>query len=233
MKIAVFGANGATGHELINQAIESGQEIVAVTRNPQQFPIQHSAVTVVEADATDPIQVQNTISGVDAVISVVGTSYSREEINVYSSSAKAYLAAMKQAGIRRLVVTSSSAVSSWEDPHWSMVKKMLVRQVLARLGRTLYADMRRMEEIVSSSSSDWTIMRPLGLANMDSPTKYEVAENHIEGSQTARRDLASALLEAVTEGKWVNQKIAVATTNKSMNLVGTIWREGIKPKLQK
>lgn len=231
MKIVVFGANGATGHEIITQAIDLNQEIVAITRNPNQFPIQHPAVTIIKADATDLNQVREAIDGAEAIISVVGTTYSREDINLYSSSAKAYLAAMEQAGVRRLVVTSSSAVSSWEDPHWSIVKRFLVHQVLARLGRTLYADMRRMEEVVSSSVCDWTILRPLGLANMEAPTKYEVSEDHIGGSQTARRDLAAAALEAVLEGKWVQQKIAVATVNKSMSLAGTIWREGIKPKL--
>lgn len=233
MKIAVFGANGATGHEIITQAIERGQEIVAITRNPDQFPIHHPAVAVVEADATDALEVQHAIAGADAIISVVGTSFSRKEITLYSSSAQAYLGAMKVTGVDRLVVTSSSAVSSWEDPNWSVVKKILVHQVLSRLGRTLYEDMRRMENLVSSSPCAWTIMRPLGLATMSPPTKYEVAEDHISGGHTARRDLAAAVLDAVLDERWVRQKVAVATVSGSMSLVSTIWREGVRPQLKR
>ena len=33
------------------------------------------------------------------------------------------------------------------------------------LGKTMYADMRRMEAAVSASGLDWTIMRPSGLFN--------------------------------------------------------------------
>ena len=233
MKIAVFGAHGATGHEIITQAISRGVNVIAITRNPQRFSLKHPAVKVVKADATDPAQVQDAIKGVDAIISVVGTSFSHENITVYSSSARSYLAAMEKAGVNRLIVTSSSAVSSWEDPQWALTKRFLVRQVLSRLGRTLYADMRCMEDIVSSSSCRWTIIRPSGLATIDSSSGYEVAQDHIGGSYTARQDLATALLDAALSDKWVGQKVAVASVGKSLSLVGTIWREGIKPRFQK
>ena len=84
---------------------------------------------------------------------------------------------------------------AWEDFTWSVVKKLLVHQGLSRLGRTLYEDIRRMENLVSSLPCAWTIMRPLGLATMSPPTKYEVAEDHISGGHTARRDLAAAVLD--------------------------------------
>ena len=58
--------------------------------------------------------------------------------------------------------------------------------------------MRLMEAIVARTDLDWTVMRPLGLANMDPPTEY-----------------------------------AVATTNKTVSIPATIWREGIKPKFVK
>ena len=48
---------------------------------------------------------------------------------------------------------------------------------LAAIGRTLYGDMRRMESIVQVGELDWMIMRPLGLADIDPPTTYAIAED--------------------------------------------------------
>ncbi len=79
-------------------------------------------------------------------------------------------------------------------------------------------------------------MRPLGLANMKPPTEYAVALDHIAGKQTARSDLASVILDELggsDHSTHVRQCVAVATTNKTLSLPATIWREAIQPKLSR
>lgn len=166
---------------------------------------------------------------------MLGAKYSKGPITVYSASARAITAAMRQNGIGRLVVTSSSAAAPWPDPSWSWVERNVAHRILDKLGATLYADMRRMEEIVAASGLDWTVMRPLGLANMEPPTEYTVAIDHISGKQTDRGDLASAILDEIddqpSQPAHHHQRVAVATTNKTLSLPATIWREGIQPQL--
>lgn len=140
---------------------------------------------------------------------------------------------MTEIGARRLVVTSSGAVDSWTDPQWSWVERTIARRVLTVIGRTLYDDMRRMESIIKASDLDWTIMRPLGLANIDPPTTYRIAEDHIPGRQTARRDLAAAITDQLARTDYHQKVVAIATTNKSQSIPATIWREAIKPRLRK
>ena len=65
------------------------------------------------------------------------------------------------------------------------------------LGKTVYEDMRRMEELIRNSEVDWTIVRPSGLFDMDFVSDYELAEDHIAGRFTARSDLAAAMLAQV------------------------------------
>jgi putative NADH-flavin reductase len=50
MRIAIFGANGATGRLLTEQALAAGHDVTAVTRRPDDFPITHDRLTVLEAD---------------------------------------------------------------------------------------------------------------------------------------------------------------------------------------
>ena len=228
MRVVVFGANGPTGRLLTAALLDAGSDVVAVTRHPGALASARARFAVIGAEATDPAAVCRAIDGADAVVSVLGARYSRGPITVYSESASAITGAMHTAGIRRLVVTSSSAVSGWIDPHWSWLERNLARRILDRIGRTLYADMRRMEAVVQASDLDWTIMRPLGLANLDAPTTYALAEDHIPGRQTARRDLAAAIADQLLRDDYVCKTVAVATTNKRLSIAQTIWREGIK-----
>jgi putative NADH-flavin reductase len=231
MHVAIFGAHGPTGQLLTRQLLDEGHDAIAITRRPDDYPMTHSRLTVVGADARSEVAVSHALQGVDAVVSTIGTAYSREPITLYSESATAIIAAMSEVGARRLVVTSSGAVDPWTDPAWNFLARTIARRVLTVIGRTLYDDMRRMESIVKASELDWTIMRPLGLANIEPPTTYAIAETHIPGRQTARRDLAAAIADQLNRTDYYQKVVAVATTNKSQSVPETIWREAIKPRL--
>jgi putative NADH-flavin reductase len=53
MRVVIFGANGATGRLLTEQALDAGHHVVAVTRRPADFPITHRRLRLVEADVLD------------------------------------------------------------------------------------------------------------------------------------------------------------------------------------
>lgn len=230
MLVTVLGANGPTGRLLTKQLVYAGHTVRALTRHLDAGGLAGLGITVIGGDATNEKDLRRVLRGAEAVVSVLGTPYSKEPISLYSESARAITRALAD-GPRRLVVTSSAVLSSWQDPAMSWVERNVLLRILGNIGRTLYDDMRRMEDIVTATDLDWTIMRPLGLANMDSPTVYAIAEDHIGGKQTARRDLAAAIVDQVTRTDYIRKTAAVATTNKSVSIPLTIWREGIKPNL--
>ncbi len=39
MKIAIFGASGKTGKQLVKQALEQGHEVTVMVRNPQSLAV--------------------------------------------------------------------------------------------------------------------------------------------------------------------------------------------------
>lgn len=233
MRVAIFGAHGPTGLLLTRDILDAGHDAIAITRHPDDFPFTAPNLTVVYADATSEVAVKRALDGVDAVVSTLGTAFSRHPISLYSQSGTAIIAAITGTGARRLVVTSSGAVDPWIDPDWTWFERAIASRILAAIGKTLYDDMRRMESIVKASELDWTIMRPLGLASIDPPTTYVIAEDHIRGRQTARRDLAAAITEQLSRTDYHKKVVAVATTNKTQRIPVTIWREAIKPNLLK
>ena len=53
MKLAVFGANGPTGRLLTRLALDEDHDVVAFTRHPDAFPIEHRRLEVVAGDVHD------------------------------------------------------------------------------------------------------------------------------------------------------------------------------------
>lgn len=231
MLVTVLGANGPTGRLLCKKLVYGGHSVRALTRHLDAGGLSGLDITVIGGDATIELDLRRALRGAEAVVSVLGTPYSKDPISLYSDSARTVTRVLAADGPGRLVVTSSAVLSSWQDPAMSWLEREVLLKILGTMGRTLYDDMRRMEDIVTATNLAWTIMRPLGLANMDSPTVYAIAEDHIAGKQTARRDLAAAIVDQLSSPEYVRKTAAVATTNKSVSIPRTIWREGIKPNL--
>lgn len=232
MLVTVLGANGSTGRLLTRQLVYHGHDVRAFTRHPDDTDLFGVGVTVIGGDATRTDDLRRALKGAEAVVSVLGTPYSREPVSLFSDSARALVSVMAVHGPRRLVVTSSALLSTWRDPAMSWLERTVLLPLLLRVGRTLYDDMRRMESVVCATDLDWTVMRPLGLADMDASTRWALAEDHIAGRQTARRDLAAAIVDQLSRTDFVRRTAAIATTNESLSIPATIWREGIMPSLR-
>jgi putative NADH-flavin reductase len=226
-RVLVLGANGPSGRRTVQQALDRGLGVEALTRRPQTFPIRHERLHVVGGDATDPATVDAAVASCDAVISVIGTAFTWHPVEVYSATARLVVAAMERHGQRRLLAVTSAGVRP-ADAHEGGVVQGLVFSIVRRtISRTVYDDMEQMEAIVSASSLDWTIVRPPGLT--DEPgTGYAVAENRIDGPYCARDDLAAMLLDHLDDDRFVRRIAAVTTPGLRVSAVQTIRRELLK-----
>jgi putative NADH-flavin reductase len=231
MKIAVFGANGPTGRLLTQLALDEDHDVVAFTRRPEAFPIEHPRLEVVAGDVHDAAAVASAIDGTDVVLSTLGVPFAKTPISVYSDGVTNIIAGMHAAGIKRLVCVSSSAVSPHPEPLGGFFfEKVIQPYVTNKLGKTLYDDMRRMEQIVTTSDLAWTIVRPSGLFRTATVSEYGVAIDHIGYRFTSRIDLADCLLRQALSDTYVRSTIAVATPAAEPSLLKLIWQEGIRKK---
>lgn len=228
MNLVVFGANGPTGRQVVRQALAAGHHVTAVTRKPDQYPLSSPHLDVVRADVTDPDGVERVLStGPQAVISTYGVPYSKKEITVYSQGIANITRAMTIHRIERLVCVSSTTVAKEEAPGESLFwRKVVIPLLRNTLGRTLYDDIQRMEEIVRTSGLDWTIVRPAGLFDAAEPTDdYEVAPRHLLGRFTSRADLAHALIREATEPQHSRSIIEVITRSGNPPSITTFLKE--------
>jgi putative NADH-flavin reductase len=228
MSIVVFGANGPTGRLLVSHALAAGHQVIAVTRRPDKFPQQHPNLTVARADVLDASAVEGVVSGADAILSTLGAPYGRKQVAVYSVGARNILTAMERHQVRRIVVVSSSATDPKPYADAGFFFNRVVQPFVVNvLGKTVYEDMRRMEELIRNSEVDWTIVRPSGLFDADFVSDYELAENHIAGRFTARSDLAAAMLAQIDDERYVRKILAIATSENVPSMARLIMREAI------
>lgn len=231
MNIAVFGANGPTGQLVTKQALAEGHTVTALTRHPETFPIRHERLRVMRGDVFDLASVERAVAGQDAVLSSLGVPFSRHPITVYSQGVAHIIQAMRRYGVRRIVCVSSSAAGTNHDTGAGFVfDRMLQPIVMSTIGKTTYADMRRMEAILRGSGLDWTVVRPSGLFMTEAITDYRVAEDHIRSQFTSRADLADCMLRQLTSDRYLRKAVAVATFSAQPRLLRFFVEEAFQRK---
>ena len=104
--------------------------------------------------------------------------------------------AMRRVGLRRLLLISSSLVDSRSG--W------LSRVLSGTLLRNVTYDQRAMEELVTQSDLDWTVLRPGRLSNGVLTRRY-AASRATDGMPAShagmsREDLAHMMLDTVERG---------------------------------
>lgn len=98
MKIVVLGASGRAGSEITRELAARGHAVTAIARKPDAIPAA-DGVTPVAGDASDPAALAPLLRGADAVVSALH----------FDISAETLLTAVRDAGVRRLLVTGGAA----------------------------------------------------------------------------------------------------------------------------
>lgn len=106
--IAVFGATGQTGGEVVKQLVAIGQPVRALVRNPQKtvrFPT--SGVDIVQADLERPDTLEAALRGVERAYFVTSGDATHRS--------SAFYTAARRAGVQHIVRTSGSFMV--REPH--------------------------------------------------------------------------------------------------------------------
>ena len=216
MNLVVFGANGPTGLELCRQALIAGYHITAAVRRPDEFPLQDKALRVVGANVMDGSSLVSVIGNADAVLSTLGTPYSRHEIHLYSVATRAIVEALRASdACRRLVVVSAglAAVNTNTPKVRGFIQDTIMLPFLRNvIGRTMYEDMLRMEDFLATCDDiAWTIIRPGRLISGQGVSEYRLAEDFPVGNVTTHPDLAAAMLAELGSNGHIHKKVAPTT----------------------
>lgn len=205
MRVAILGATGGTGRELLQQALHKGHQVTVIVRRPSAISLTHERLRVVRGDVMKPDSLASALQGQDAVLSVVGKSSFRP-MTFYRQSARHITEQMEKVGVERLVcLTSVGVLDKPVGPWWYL---WLIKPLL----KYIYDDMRHMEQTIQASGLIWTIVRPSRLFDGQRKGHYRVGSSGelTQAHSISRADVADCMLAQLDSQEYWQQAIAVA-----------------------
>ena len=223
MKLAIFGATGGIGAELLRQALHAGHEVTVAVRNPGKLSPSRNGTRVITADleGPDPKVLASAVAGADAVLSGVGPR-PLAKVGVAEHGTRAIVTAMQATGVRRILVVSAAPISTVaspgrpkppsHDPGEGFFMRNLLTPFAKTVMRERYADLALMEDVLRVSELDWTIFRPPRLTNGRVTGTYRTAfgRNLRGGAFISRADVAHAMLTAIGQRDTIGKEIGIA-----------------------
>ncbi len=206
MKLAIFGATGATGMQITEQALANGHSVSVLARTPEKMTLHHADLTVIQGDVLNIDDVTNTVAGADAVICTLGSG-SLGATTLRTDGTRHIITAMNAANIKRLVVVSAMGIGD-SAGQLTFVSKLFVRLML----KNVMQDHASQEALVMSTDLDWVIVRPSGLTNKPATGNYQHGlgtDLEIKSGQVARADVAEFVLDQLTNNAYLRQAVSV------------------------
>lgn len=209
--IALFGATGPTGRHLIEEALKRGYSLSVYTRDASKLAAFAGQVAIVVGDLQDRNAVAKCVRGADAVISALGPNSLKVQGDKPVMHGLAnIMAAMKQAGVRRLVQISTAAYRDPQDGFaFGTHAFALLFKLIARKG---YQDIQATGALVAGSDLDWTLVRIPNLK--DGPAHGGVDVGWYGrtrlGYKLSRGNLARFLVDQVADTQFVRAAPGIA-----------------------
>jgi putative NADH-flavin reductase len=202
MRLAIFGATGTVGTELLTQALGAGHHARVLVRTPSKLGERHARLTVLEGNVKDRDAVQDTLTGCEAVLSTLGAS-GKDDPDTRCTGTANIMAAMPEAGIRRLVVMGGFHLHCPGDP--GNLGQKLIGLILG-FSRNLNEDTTAMGALVLASDLDWTLVRSPRVVHGDPDDSYRTGTLKLgPWSKVAPGQVATFMLRCVTDDSYIRQ----------------------------
>jgi putative NADH-flavin reductase len=203
-RIAVLGATGKTGQEVVQQAIARGWPVRALVRPGTPIPPQWKGVDVVQGVPTDLAAVDELVRGCDAVVNALGHRKSGQTPgDLLQAATRNLLLAMPLQGALRLVVVTGGGVHFAEDRPGFVDR--LARLLLRRAQPVMLADADTQRDLVVASTLDWTIVRAGRMRLGPAKGIRRVGVVGETGAFVTHADVAAFSLDAIAGGVYNRQ----------------------------
>ncbi len=202
MNLLIFGATGEIGEAVLKAAVTAGHDVTAFVRSSDKLGDVRDRVQVIQGDLTDAAAVASAMAGRDAVISAIGSSPDKAQLDAPATAVRLILAAMGSAGVRRFVGLAGGAVNV--PGEWKPLSGRISSALVRLLARNVVEAKQREFEVVSRSDFDWTMVRPPRVVAGEPTRRVEIGPK-LHGFQVTRGDLATAMVTLATGSDWLRQ----------------------------
>lgn len=160
MNIALIGSTGFVGSAVLQELLDRGHAVLALSRSPSKLPARRG-LDVREADVLDPAQVARAARGADALVSAFNPGWDVPDLHArFLQGHRAIVQGAKAAAVPRLLVVGGAG-SLFVAPGVQLVDTPQFAQVVppnvvpgARAARDALI------ELAGETTLDWTFVSP-------------------------------------------------------------------------
>jgi len=208
MNITIIGASAGIGLETVKRGLYRNHSITTLSRSEIEIEGKKS-LKMILGDATNKSDLLNAIQNAEALIITLGTSKNMKSTTLFSDVAKLIVEIHreKKIDIPFIFVTGFGAGESKNYVSW------IVKLFLKYLLKDVYADKTNMEEIITNSDMNWTVVRPGRLFDKELTEKYRIENTLFKGINIGginRADVADFLIKQAEKQTELKKYIAIS-----------------------
>jgi putative NADH-flavin reductase len=193
MNITIIGASAGIGLETVKIGLNRNHSITTLSRSEINIEEKQS-LNMILGDAINKADLFKSIQNADALIITLGTGKNMKPTTLFSDFAKLILEIHNENKITIpfIFVTGFGAGESKNYVPW------LVKMFLKYLLKDVYADKTKMEELITHSDLNWTVVRPGRLLDKELTEKYRIENKLFKGINIGginRADVADFLIK--------------------------------------
>jgi putative NADH-flavin reductase len=200
-RIAVFGASGLVGKEVVAAALKRGLQVQALYRPGSEPQNQTTGLEAITGQLKDSVKIWQTLEGTMGAICVFGPRLGRKNNpQPFCADATARIVEeMKKLSMERLIV-QTGAMAGGDSPNWSWFVRRFVKSYRKNYPQ-IDKDRDAQEAVTKGSGLDWTITRTFRISG-GGKGKVRALENVRISffTHTPRRDFANFLLDELLDG---------------------------------
>jgi putative NADH-flavin reductase len=208
MNITIIGASAGIGLETVKRGLDRNHSITTLSRSGIEIE-EKKSLKVILGDATNKADLLSSIQNADAIIVTLGTSKNMNATTLFSDFAQLMVEIHKEnkIDIPIIFVTGFGAGESKNYVPW------LVKMFLKYFLKDVYADKTKMEEIITNSDLNWTVVRPGRLFDKELTEKYRIENKLFKGINVGginRADVADFLIKQAEKQTELKKYIAIS-----------------------
>ena len=208
MNIAIIGASAGIGLQTVIRGLNRNHSITSLSRSEIEIE-EKKSLKMILGDATNKADLLNSIQNADAIIVTLGARKNMKSTTLFSDFAKLIVEIHTENKIEipLIFVTGFGAGESKNYVPWRV--KMFLKYLL----KDVYADKTKMEEIITHTDLNWTVVRPGRLLDKELTEKYRVENKLFKGIKISginRADVADFLIKQAEKQTELKKYIAIS-----------------------
>ena len=203
MKLAIFGATGRVGSEILKRALEDGHQVTALQRSPKLD--KHPNLETVFGNVREGKDIERTVAGADAVFSALGT----DKTTTITDALPFIIESMERHGIQRIITIGTAGILN------SRLEEGKLRYQGGDSNRKLTFAAEEHEKayrLLEKSNLEWTIVCPTYLPDGEAKGGYHVEKDFLPegGKEISTGDTGEFAYQQLEDSTFVRSRVGIA-----------------------